>query len=187
MTAVSAEAVTQIISSFAHQNERRLIFAADRAAAEMLQSGDSIMLAREDTDHYRTFYAVAESLEGDAVHDATRRLEVIDERLRFHREKLNATTQLGATDAACDRWTPVIDAAYHVGLALGLRLAGVWVPARVGDQSRVTLDEDVTSALAEAILVASPEQKLTLLTLLETPGAVSAAEGLISAVLGGAR
>jgi hypothetical protein len=45
-----------------------------------------------------------------------------------------------------------------------------------------TLDHDVSIALTEAIASASPTQKLTLLMLLETPGALSATEGLISAI-----
>ncbi len=69
--------------------------------------------------------------------------------------------------------------------ALGIRLACSDVtPGPVSEREAFLLDRDVSPALSTAIDGASPRQKLTLLTLLEIPGALSATENLLSAVIG---
>lgn len=188
MSGLSAEAVTTIISNLVDTKDRPRVLAAAHASAQMLLSGSSIMLSGDD-DLYQVFESMAKSLEARMIREATTRLETIDELLRARIDRGSDTRS--ATDAACDRWTPVVDASYYTGLALGLRLATGGLHSGSGGEASsgrdASLDRDVSTALSTAIASASPKQKLTLLTLLETPGALSATEGLVAAILGGAR
>lgn len=51
----------------------------------------------------------------------------------------------------------------------------------------LTLDDEIQATLLRAVAAASPSQRLTLLTLLETPDLLTATETMVSALRGGAR
>ena len=78
---------------------------AAAAVDRYLASGGNVFIEIEtEPDLYRVF----EDLAGEEHGEAQAMLEALG----------------AAGDLACNRWTPVVNAAYYVGLAMGLKLAG---------------------------------------------------------------
>lgn len=186
---IPAQTVLSFVSKAINPQERPQILAADRAAVKLLNAVSAVSafsLDGDNNDKYDAFETLARSLNGATMSDAEYHLERIDQVL--HSQADNES----ATDEACARWTPIVDAAYRIGLSLGLRLAGNSIPALTSAGKKSinlddALDRELSSVLTAAIASASSAERLTLLTLLETPNALAATEGLLSAVLRGAQ
>jgi hypothetical protein len=91
---------------------------ADQHAIAHLEAGRNWMMCDDDNQHWEAFAAIAIEDQGHNIEAATKDLDRLDAIIRQ-----SAGLESGfPSDAACNRWSPEIDAAYHFGLALGFRL-----------------------------------------------------------------
>lgn len=92
---------------------------ADQHAIAHLEAGRDWLMSDEDNQHLETFEAIAVEDRGvAAIEEANKDLTRLDEII----EQLSSRECQFPSDAACNRWSPEIEAAYHFGLALGFRL-----------------------------------------------------------------
>lgn len=92
---------------------------ADKASASLLRSGQGVVISDNST-HHEIFDRLAERLAGRFVAANEKKLELFAE---VDDPDAPARVIL-ASDVAGDRWIPVVEAAYYLGLAVGLRLNG---------------------------------------------------------------
>jgi hypothetical protein len=93
-----------------------------RAAAEVVQTLPLyVSIRRGHSDLYAAFGDFARTFAGPDIEKAAAALAQWDDQVGTSRP---SDMEL-PSDAACDRWTPELHAAYYIGLAMGLRLARV--------------------------------------------------------------
>ncbi|MEO8520056.1 MAG: hypothetical protein ABI603_01760 [Acidobacteriota bacterium] len=108
--------VTDLVTIAGAPDQLAELQQADRAAAKLLKACRGVLIT-DQTAHFDLFETVAASSAeaGSRIAEADADLKRFDD---------GAPVDGGATDAACARWSPVLQSAYYVGLAAGLRLAG---------------------------------------------------------------
>ena len=119
---MTAQQVAAIVGVTVHDYERRMLAAADESAATFLAAGQGAMLSGE-SGHFAAFHDIHVAVDGATdVAELSALLSAWDDARARHARRERSVR--GPSDAACNRYTPQLGAAYYFGLALGLRLAG---------------------------------------------------------------
>lgn len=114
---MTALTVSQILGRLADPHELALLAAADERAEAFLAAGGGVAMS-DSSQHFDHVEASAEQVDGDTI---TKNRQLLEE----FAEEFGGLSLTGAAaeDVACDRWTPLVSAAYYFGLCVGLRLA----------------------------------------------------------------
>lgn len=122
-TAITAELERRVLGRPDHLE---LLHEAAKEAAPLLANRGLMIMNHADNGDafYVAIHRIAEHIEGDALAAAEATLDRIDATLHG----LGGDERLIATEAACARYSPELDAAYYLGLAMGLRFANAVLP-----------------------------------------------------------
>lgn len=91
-----------------------MLRAAARRVDAFLAAGHGV-IGGHDGKYFDAITAVAEEIKGPELAQLEELLDAFDGLMRNKKSFF-------AIDVACDRWTPMITAAYYFGLCIGLRL-----------------------------------------------------------------
>jgi hypothetical protein len=115
---MTAALIAAIIGREGDDDAVQYLVAVDAVGDRLLHSRNGITI-NQHSDHYKQMEGLAEQVNGKFVNRCEADLHRFPEVKDRKGDRL-----LLASDCAGDRWIPVVDAAYYVGLSIGLRLAG---------------------------------------------------------------
>ena len=112
--ALSPQTLAAIVGHGAENYDTNMLAEADKVARRFLRAKGGVFISTSNTgkqDHYGAFEAIAMACDSG--------VEKGDDLL----DQFAPVAEQDAGTVACDRYTPVLTAAYYFGICIGLRLA----------------------------------------------------------------
>jgi hypothetical protein len=108
---MTAATLLRIVGTAVDQDARDMLAAADARVLLVLYANGAFITG--DSHHYAAFEDIANACQGPMLREAKRELEAFPQ----------GKGKTHAIDVACNLYVWQLDAAYYLGLAIGLRMA----------------------------------------------------------------